>query len=272
MSSNGSASSSTNPLFEEQADYLLKRHSLPFEKLLKSFQRRYCFETSGSLNDALIKSARRILDRRPDADIKSWAEGVIKSAKKSRSSKLTTTPSKRSWEEQVSTSEQESEGQKDDLQPHMQLLRYRPKEQPDQHKIEQSAEPFRIDPNKFELQEYKFRGVDVGSLFLDFQRRSTRLVNRLEEKASLFNLHSFLAMNYIWDMEHNLPTLSEDMFAALTSQYTCASISLSKEEAALCWELDQELMQTRAIAGRAPTSAALDRIVFIYQSMQVKYG
>lgn len=74
-------------------------------------------------------------------------------------------------------------------------------------------------------------------------------------------------MNYIWDMEHNLPTLSEDMFSALTSQYTCAKISISREEAALCWELDQELMRTGAIAGRAPTSAALDRIVFIYQSM-----
>lgn len=75
------------------------------------------------------------------------------------------------------------------------------------------------------------------------------------------------AMNYIWDMEHNLPTFLKDVLAALSSQFTCAPISLSKEEAALCWELDQELMQTGAIAGWAPTSTALDRLVFIYQSM-----
>ena len=75
------------------------------------------------------------------------------------------------------------------------------------------------------------------------------------------------AMNYIWDMEHNLPALSEDIFASLASRYTCSAISLSKEEAALCWELDQELMKTGAIAGRAPRSVVMDRIVFIYQSM-----
>ncbi|KAK3821276.1 MAG: hypothetical protein J3Q66DRAFT_149758 [Benniella sp.] len=59
---------------------------------------------------------------------------------------------------------------------------------------------FQIDPDNFDLQEYKFNDVDVGNLFLDFQRRSTGLVNRPQESASLFNIHSFLAMNYIWDM------------------------------------------------------------------------
>ncbi|KAG0079785.1 hypothetical protein BGZ92_000899 [Podila epicladia] len=81
MSSNESTSSSTNPLFEEQTDFLLQRHTLPFEKLLESFNKRYSFETSGSLSDALIKGARRILNRGLDADIKSWAEDVIKKTK-----------------------------------------------------------------------------------------------------------------------------------------------------------------------------------------------
>lgn len=216
-----------------------------------------------SVTSALGNSARSQLP------IPLPSTSTASSSQKSRSSKLTT-PSKRSWEEQVFTSEQESEGLEYELQPDGQRRRYRSQEQPDRHIIEQSAELFRIDPNKFELQEYTFRGVDVGGVFLDFQRRSTRLVNRLEEKASLFNLHSFLyvyttcdsvlwlrkellttvfllmdknrSMNYIWDMEHNLPMLSEDVFAALTTQYTGTSISLSKAEAALCWELDQELM------------------------------
>ncbi|KAF8908486.1 hypothetical protein BGZ58_006076, partial [Dissophora ornata] len=65
------------------------------------------------------------------------------------------------------------------------------------------------------------------------------------------------------------PALSETVFAVLTSQHTFAPISLSKEEAVLCWELDQELMRTGAIAGRAPTNAALDRVVFIYQSIAI---
>lgn len=74
-------------------------------------------------------------------------------------------------------------------------------------------------------------------------------------------------MNYIWDMEHNLCNLSEDTFTALVSRSTHVVASLSTEEAALCWELDQELMQTQAIAGRAPMNAMSDKIIFVYQSM-----
>jgi hypothetical protein len=74
-------------------------------------------------------------------------------------------------------------------------------------------------------------------------------------------------MNYIWDMEHNLPHLPEDTFTALVLCNTHVVSSFSTEESALCWELDQELMQAQAIAGRAPMSAMLDKITFIYQSM-----
>lgn len=81
MSSSQSTPSSVNTLFEEQADYLLQRHTWPYEKLLDSFNKRYRFDTSGSLSDALIKSARRILGRGPDPDIKSWAEGIINNTK-----------------------------------------------------------------------------------------------------------------------------------------------------------------------------------------------
>lgn len=94
------------------------------------------------------------------------------------------------------TSDQEREGLEYELWSDGQRRRYQPQEQPDRHIIEQSAEPFRTDPTKPELQEYTFRGVDVGGIFLDFKRRSTRLVNRLEEKASLFNLQLLVARPY----------------------------------------------------------------------------
>ncbi|KAF9409513.1 hypothetical protein BGZ94_001931 [Podila epigama] len=84
MSSNTASSSSTSTLFEEQADYLLERRNRSFEKLLASFERRYRFNSSGSLSDALIKSAKRILNREPEDDIKSWAENLISSTKNSR--------------------------------------------------------------------------------------------------------------------------------------------------------------------------------------------
>ncbi|KAI8348417.1 hypothetical protein B0O80DRAFT_183842 [Mortierella sp. GBAus27b] len=77
-------------------------------------------------------------------------------------------------------------------------------------------------------------------------------------------------MNYIWDMEHNLPGLSKDLFTAIVLRDSCPLASLTPKEAALCWELDQELMRTRAIAGRAPMSTMLDNIVFIYQSISFK--
>ncbi|KAF9934900.1 hypothetical protein FBU30_010167 [Linnemannia zychae] len=69
--------SSTNELFEEQASYLLRRNTLPFEDLLKSFQTRYRFQNSGALSDAVIKSAERIINRQPNADIKEWANTLI---------------------------------------------------------------------------------------------------------------------------------------------------------------------------------------------------
>jgi len=74
-------------------------------------------------------------------------------------------------------------------------------------------------------------------------------------------------MNYIWDMEHNLPRLSEDLFTALVLRDSCPLASLTPKEAALCRELDQELMRTHTIAGRAPMGTMLDKIVFIYHSM-----
>lgn len=74
-------------------------------------------------------------------------------------------------------------------------------------------------------------------------------------------------MNYIWDMERSLPNLPEDVFTVLVSRNSCPLASLAEEEAALCWDLDQELMRTQAIAGRASVSTMLDNIVFIYQQM-----
>ncbi|KAF9087333.1 hypothetical protein BGX27_002956, partial [Mortierella sp. AM989] len=76
----------TNPpcrlqLFEEQASFLLKCRNLPFERILASFHKQYRFETSGALSDALIKSAGRILNRKPVPDIKAWAEGLISKTK-----------------------------------------------------------------------------------------------------------------------------------------------------------------------------------------------
>ncbi|KAG0280230.1 hypothetical protein BGZ95_010829 [Linnemannia exigua] len=376
---------SSNVLFREQTDFLLQRRDLSFENLLESFHTQYGFKTSGALSDALIKGAKRILNSEPEADIESWAQGVIDKTKvsivsvsldvvvccfhhlsliflqsnvfttwyrkqkqkltgsiiskagrrhiqqvvgevsqsfsavtsalgnsarselpnpllpassaltkqKTQPSQLGTTSRKRGLEEQALASNQESEeqehehsdraGQRRRVLPQEQLQEPQPySDRTDQRhrfqsqerlvgqNLEQSAEPFRIEPKAFEQQEYWLQGIDVGKIFLDFQQRSTRLVNRLEEKATLCNLRSFLAMNYIWDMEYNLPTLSEDVFSALKSQYTCALISISKEEITLCWDLDQELMKTGAIAGRAPTSAALDRVVFIYQSISMK--
>ncbi|KAF9362419.1 hypothetical protein BGX34_006215 [Mortierella sp. NVP85] len=68
-------------------------------------------------------------------------------------------------------------------------------------------------------------------------------------------------------MEHNLPGLSEELFTGLILRDSCPLASLTPREAALYRELDQELMETRIIAGRAPMGTMLDNIVFIYQSI-----
>ncbi|KAG0221213.1 hypothetical protein BGW41_007110, partial [Actinomortierella wolfii] len=260
MSSNTPTSSSTNTLFEEQADYLLQRHTWPFEKLLESFNRRYRFDTSGSLSDALIKSAKRILNREPEDGIKSWAENLISSTKSrvfrewyrkqqperpdkiinragrqhvkqvvgevsqsfssvtsalgrsarsqlpalpssectavpgqiAESSTFVTTGSKRSREQQTFMSEDHGEEHEHQYRPDKQRHRSQSIEWQRGRAFDFSEDSFKVDPGSFELQDYKFSGVDVGSLFLDFQRRSTGLVNRLDEGASMFNLRSFL--------------------------------------------------------------------------------
>ncbi|CAO3567163.1 unnamed protein product [Mortierella alpina] len=305
-------SASTSKTFKEDEEFLLARQSLSHKKLFELFQAKYRFKSSGALSDALIKTCRRILHKKPDSSIQTWAENFIAATKsdaftawfkkhskqpcdnavdeagrkhiqqvveevsmsfssvtsaigESARSKLPIPSAagrilrgKRAREEHESVAEQPVRRpctlSKDEAQP---------------NNIKE-ADELCVDPESFEFQEYKFRDVDVGSHFLDFQRRSTRLVNRLEEKATMFNLHSFLCMNYVWDMDHNLPALPEDVFADLALQYTCSPVCLTKREAALCWELDQELMRTGTVAGRAPTTPLLDRLVFIYQSISLK--
>lgn len=52
--------------------------------------------------------------------------------------------------------------------------------------------PFRIDLNVFQKQDYVRRRVDIGELFLNYQRSSTNIVNKLNEKATLENISNFL--------------------------------------------------------------------------------
>ncbi|KAF9155635.1 hypothetical protein BGX20_004401 [Mortierella sp. AD010] len=79
---------SANKLFEEQASYILARNTLPYEDLLKSFQSRYRLQNSGALSDAIIKSAKRIINRQPNTDTKEWAETLIINTKGSKKQKL----------------------------------------------------------------------------------------------------------------------------------------------------------------------------------------
>ncbi|KAF9371771.1 hypothetical protein BGX21_005005, partial [Mortierella sp. AD011] len=78
---------SANKLFEEQASYILARNTLPYEDLLKSFQSRYRLQNSGALSDAIIKSAKRIINRQPNTDTKEWAETLIINTKWCKSQK-----------------------------------------------------------------------------------------------------------------------------------------------------------------------------------------
>lgn len=143
-------------------------------------------QSFSSVTSALGRSARSQLP------IPITSSAAVTSTQAAESSTVTTTLNKRSREERTLPLEQQSEAHEHHLQPDKQRRRNQPKEQRHQQTTEQPSDSFRIDPSTFELQQYKFLGVDIGSLFLDFQHRSTALVNRLEESASIFNLRSFL--------------------------------------------------------------------------------
>ena len=54
-----------------------------------------------------------------------------------------------------------------------------------------NATAFQIEPN-FNKRDYVLLNVDVGELFHDFQKRSTRLINDIKEKATLDTISSFM--------------------------------------------------------------------------------
>jgi hypothetical protein len=65
-------------------------------------------------------------------------------------------------------------------------------EQPDLKATATATVAFSVGRNVFKKQRYTRDGVDVGSLFHQFQCRSTRLVNKAKEKVTLSNIGSFL--------------------------------------------------------------------------------
>jgi len=245
MSSNTSSSSS---IHEGRVDFLLRRYTWHYEKLLESFSRRYQLNTSGSLSDALIKVAKDILNNEPNDEIKSWAESLVTTTKVSISfechcckrcplrlcltwiSHIFQSDVFRNWYRNQKPRQPEKIIDRAGRQHAKQVVEQvsksyssvtsaigrsarsqlpalpsststvipskRGREETltsdQQGDKQQPTTSFRIDPDNFDLQEYKFRDVDVGNMFLDLQRRSTGLVNQPQERASLFNIHSFL--------------------------------------------------------------------------------
>lgn len=53
-------------------------------------------------------------------------------------------------------------------------------------------------------------------------------------------------------MGRNLPGLENDVYAAVKTRLTYPVVEFLTEESALCQDLDQELMTTKAIGLRAP--------------------
>ncbi|KAI8362399.1 hypothetical protein B0O80DRAFT_99470 [Mortierella sp. GBAus27b] len=100
---------------------------------------------------------------------------------------------------------------------------------------------FRIEKDVFEKQVYVVQGVDVGDLFLKFQHQSTVPVNKLHVKATMDNLPKFLSMNYIMDMQDQLPGLPDEAYTEIKLQTTLPMKRLSPSEELLCSELDKEM-------------------------------
>ncbi|KAG0320443.1 hypothetical protein BGZ99_004507 [Dissophora globulifera] len=152
-----------------------------------------------------------------------------------------------------------------DLQQKVQDLQQRlesSEQQGDHHPS--SASNSRVEETIFSKRDYVVLNVDIGELFVDFQRRSTRLVNKAKEKAKVDSINSFMAMNYVLDLEGGLPGLSSRVLDAIKREIELIPVLLSPDDEALCDDLDKELKMTGKVASRDSVGSFEDDILFIY--------
>ncbi|KAG0251248.1 hypothetical protein BG011_007741 [Mortierella polycephala] len=129
---------------------------------------------------------------------------------------------------------------------------------------------FCIDPDCFEHYTYDVGGANVGSLFTDYQRASTAVVNNLKIKAIVENLPCFLSMNYIWDVAVCPKNMSPETHKIILSEYTWPRSSIPENVASLCRKMDEQLADGENIDAGQAEGRELRSITIFYGVLEMK--
>ncbi|KAF9972411.1 hypothetical protein BGZ65_009831 [Modicella reniformis] len=131
-------------------------------------------------------------------------------------------------------------------------------------------EPFCINLDVFQKQDYVIDKVDVGTLFLNHQQRSAMIANKLSIKLNVDNMTNFLALNYIWELDHSINGLHSTTHNTIKAKYGWDCEVLSEEASNLCSSLDRELASTGKIRAQSLSDDFLEDIVHVYQTLSRK--
>ncbi|KAF9344031.1 hypothetical protein BGX34_006065, partial [Mortierella sp. NVP85] len=99
---------------------------------------------------------------------------------------------------------------------------------------------FYIDPDSFPTMIYSIGKDDVGAAFKSLQKVGAALVNNPAKKATLKNLHCFLAVNYIWDTTSDIG-LEQATLRLISEQFRRPKFMFATSHVLLICELEQEL-------------------------------
>ncbi|KAF9992071.1 hypothetical protein BGZ80_004898 [Entomortierella chlamydospora] len=149
-------------------------------------------------------------------------------------------------------------------------IRHFPVEKKAEKKEEKNEEPssaFFINPEAFVKQNYAVDGVDVGAIFLNFQRRSANVVNDSTAKMNIGNMDSFLAMNSIWNTEFQLKDLDSSTHKKIKEIHNRDRVAFTNEMTILRTSLDHEMESTGRIKSRSASDDFQEDIIHIYQTL-----
>ncbi|KAF9199337.1 hypothetical protein BGZ49_010563 [Haplosporangium sp. Z 27] len=136
-----------------------------------------------------------------------------------------------------------------------------------------SESDFQVNKSKFMKQKYHINGVDIGQKFLDHQLKAADLVNRLSIKASRYNIHYFLAINYNFDLTANAPDgINPETFKSIKDQFSIEYDDLPEDQVALCLALGREMARTGKIIPKLYDDIPRASILHLFQSLDSEYS
>ncbi|KAF9581201.1 hypothetical protein BGW38_001872 [Lunasporangiospora selenospora] len=89
--------------------------------------------------------------------------------------------------------------------------------------------------------------VEVGPRFYELQREAITIVNDTRKRLDMSNLHLFLAANYVWLLDHQLPSMPHNEHESVKMHLKVDHAELPDTVTTLCTQLGREMAHTGRI-------------------------